>query len=526
MDPEIVDHPAYRRVLEKGLLSIPTLSIVINKEDMFGPDGIYVTGKDIGGTMPASIELIYPHDLDSSFQVNCAIESHGEVSIKRSFRLKFKKEFGPAKLRSSIFQRAVLNGESATDTLDRIVLRSGGGRCFATGFAPDETAYSRDQWMRDTQIAMSGVGSHGIFVHLYINGLYWGLYNACERPDAWFNSSYFGGEAEDWFSVNHNGPRRGDPTRWDYLRGSLKDRDMRVPAYDEELRRYLDVERFCDYLILCWMVGLADWPFNNWFGGNRNEPPSPFMFFVWDAEKSWWNPEPPYPIRRPFLSSRSSNSGNIVGIWHSLRKNEDFMILFADRVYKHCFNEGALTERQSSARWRSLTGYVEDAVAAESARWGDMRESLGEPVRTRDGSFYREVDRVLEMMQGSVERFISALRSQHYYPRIDPPRFSHPGGAVSLDFALAVRNPNATGTIYYTTDGTDPRSPGGGRAIGTFIARTEKTVRIRETTTVRARVKGGETWSAIHEATFCVESFWERILRNLLPAASGGSPCP
>ena len=36
MDPEIVKHPDYRREILSALKSIPTLSIVMNKDDLFG----------------------------------------------------------------------------------------------------------------------------------------------------------------------------------------------------------------------------------------------------------------------------------------------------------------------------------------------------------------------------------------------------------------------------------------------------------------------------------------------------------
>ena len=70
---------------------------------------------------------------------------------------------------------------------------------------------------------VEAMGRAGIpLVHLYLNGLYWGLYNAVERPDSWFTSGNLGGEREDWHAVNHRGTLSGDPTRWDYLRGELK----------------------------------------------------------------------------------------------------------------------------------------------------------------------------------------------------------------------------------------------------------------------------------------------------------------
>ena len=57
--------------------------------------------------------------------------------------------------------------------------------------------------MRDLQLATGNAAPHGGFVHLYINGLYWGLYNPFERPDASFSSSYYGGEKEDWDAFKH-----------------------------------------------------------------------------------------------------------------------------------------------------------------------------------------------------------------------------------------------------------------------------------------------------------------------------------
>ena len=39
---------------------------------------------------------------------------------------------------------------------------------------------------------------HSNWVHLYLNGLYWGVYNPTERPDAGFASSYLGGERDEF----------------------------------------------------------------------------------------------------------------------------------------------------------------------------------------------------------------------------------------------------------------------------------------------------------------------------------------
>src|SRR5690606_16462928 len=80
-----------------------------------------------------------------------------------------------------------------------------------------QTTYARDEWLRDAQLAMSGVGVHGMFVHLYLNGLYWGIYNLVERPDHAFASAYLGGDKDEWFAVNHGGMIEGFADRFNIL---------------------------------------------------------------------------------------------------------------------------------------------------------------------------------------------------------------------------------------------------------------------------------------------------------------------
>ena len=517
MDPRVVNDPSNRLAIRRGLTAIPTVSLVLEPDDLFGHvhlgDGsdrtdVLASGIMWGGSMegnrigsregnlvPASIELIDPSRPARSMQVDAAVEGHSWRLLKRAFRLVFKSEFGAGKLRSTIFRDAPLNGDTAARVYDRIVLRSGKNRSWATNWFPDRTAYLRDQWARDSQIAMSGLSSHGTFVHLYINGIYWGLYNACERPDAWFLAAHLGGEMEDWFAVNEDGVMHGDATRWSYLTGPLKDRDMTVASNYQELQRYLDVTEFADYLILCWYMRTTDWPEYNWFAGHRIGPPSPVRFFVWDSEWSWESgPAPSAWVHPRFRATETSSEASMVGLWHSLRKSDDFMALFADRVFRHCFRGGALTDENALARWRTLAEFIEDAVLAESARWGDAREALGAGVRTRENTFYPEVERVADRMRGNVEALLDALRREGYYPRLDPPEIFRQGGNISLSVSDAGR-----GVIYYTVDGSDPRISGGGVSPSARQLESGGTLRLDASASLRARARAGNEWSALLE---------------------------
>ena len=52
-------------------------------------------------------------------------------------------------------------------------------------------------------------------MHLYINGLYWGLYNMAERTDAGYGAAYYGGQKDDWFAISADGVAAGH--RWRHL---------------------------------------------------------------------------------------------------------------------------------------------------------------------------------------------------------------------------------------------------------------------------------------------------------------------
>ena len=62
LDPDILNDPNYKEHLKEALLSIPSLSIVMNIDDLFGSNGIYTNSEETGEDWerPGSVELIYP----------------------------------------------------------------------------------------------------------------------------------------------------------------------------------------------------------------------------------------------------------------------------------------------------------------------------------------------------------------------------------------------------------------------------------------------------------------------------------
>jgi hypothetical protein len=427
MDPDIVG--ADRDAVRSALRAIPSLSIVLDHDDMFGDDGIYASGgsgQNSAFERATSFEIIDPARPAEQLQIDAALRPHTHVLAKRSFKVQFKGEYGPGKLRTCLFRDAPLNGDGAETEFDSIILRSGTNRGLVHWCNPDDSTYTEDEWMHDSQIAMSGYGSHGTYAHLYINGLYYGLYNVMERPDDSFTSEYFGGDKQDYFAINHGGYVDGDPSRWEYLTQSLIYEDMSDPERYAELQQYVDVDNLIDYLLLNWFAGTTDWPENNWYGGMRMNPPGPVRFFVWDADEVWdgrcAGPGDPTPdhygawVKPDFVASAGFSGYAIADIWHAARRSPDFMQRFVERVDQHLLGDGALTEAQSLARWDALTAVVEQAFVAETARWGDWRTTYGERTRTIDNMWRPTVERWRsERLPGNVDRFLDALRAEGYY---------------------------------------------------------------------------------------------------------------
>jgi hypothetical protein len=514
MDPTLTADPAFREELLEGFADIPTVSVVVKKSDMWtaaGEGGFY-RGTDL--ERAASVEYINPEHPAENAQADCGVQGHSHDRMKRSLRLSFKAAYGDKKFDSAMFTGVPWGGTAGNREVDNIVLRAGNNHSFARSWNPTTSSCTEDEWYRATQIAMGRPGSPGRFVHLFINGIYWGMYNAVQRPDADFAASSLGGEKADWFSVNHGGVHGGDSARWDYLLTTLVGKNMANAGNYAELGQYVDLPALVDYLLCSFYSGMDDWPANNWWGGNRNNPAGPFEFFTWDGETAWGTGNGSNTTAWVHPTFRSinpiSSDAPAVKIWHAARANPNFITLIGDRLQKHLSAGGALSTSEAVARWNRINTHIEDAIYGESARWGD---TMQEPPTRPTVEWQNEVNRVRNIMltgtpsgTGTTDNATllkNAMRVQGFFPAIEAPTFSQEGGEVAQGYQLEMVNPNTTGLIYYTLDGTDPRQSSGAVA-GTAILYTGA-VGIPYSLAVKARVRIGTVWSALNERSFVSE---------------------
>src|SRR6185295_11623100 len=97
VDPDVVNNPAYSAEILNDLKAIPSLSIVMDMADLFGPNGIYANPTQEGDAWerPTSAELIYA-DGRTGFSENAGIQVFGSgwrdpgATAKHALRLVFK----------------------------------------------------------------------------------------------------------------------------------------------------------------------------------------------------------------------------------------------------------------------------------------------------------------------------------------------------------------------------------------------------------------------------------------------------
>lgn len=525
MDPEVCNSSDYKDVMEEALTSIPSMNIVTTKGYLFSDanddnnGGIYIyTGKPSGvgrsWVRPTSVEY-YDPSTGKDFQLNCQLKLHGgnsrnpANSNKHGFELAFTSAYGPSKLNFNLFDE-----KDATNEFNSLVLRSGYNYSWTlmSDFYPnhftqrENAQYLQDPWAKTTQMAMGKTSGHQRFVHLYINGLYWGLYNVAEEYTNDFMESYMKGDEADFDIIKEKQEAvSGNIVAFNDLNDQMNSDLANNSAYQKlqgnnpdgtvntTYANLLDVDNYIDYMLLNYYIGNLDWNKNNWtMARNRVSNKAGFRFLCWDAETTMTD------INTDLVSA-SADDKNPAAFIKYLIENNDFKVLMADRVQKHLINEGgALTPSVASERYVELANIIDKPIIGESARWGDC--SAAKILYTKNDDWLPRKKELLDTyFPYRSEIVIEQLKKQGYFPSVDAPEFTHNGGVIASRIDLGISSNK--GVIYYTTDGSDPRTSSTG-AVASTATRYTDLVAVNSSVTVKARSKYSSEWSAITKAKF------------------------
>ena len=495
---------------KEALMSLPTISIVTQQSNITSATtGIYSNpGSDgINWERESSIEFIHPPgwvDADGNedgFQSPCGLRIRGGFSRrtqnpKHSFRLFFRGQYGNGRLNYRLF------GDEGADTFDKFDLRGPQNYSWAMG-GTSQNSFIRDTWSRDLQGEMGHPYKKGRWVHVYLNGIYWGMYQIDERAEANYGETYFGGDEDDYDVVKSfggvtDGNRSSYQRLWQrWQSGFNSNADLfAIQGKDSDgvadpLLEYLvDIENLVDYMIITYYTGDRDGPGsrytqprpNNYFGIYNRVDPDGYKFFEHDSEHSLGTGE--NNMVSPFTRSSSLTDFNPHTLHERLASdNLEYRMLFSDRVAGYCYNGGLLTDGSGIARVERRASQIDTAIIAHSARWGSSSRSRQ--------AWLGAVQGVRNFITGRVPVIISQFRSVGWYPDIDPPRFSEHGGYVSSDQQLFING--GPGVIYYTVDGSDPRQLGGSVSAEAEI--------FEGNTTTSVLVNAGTDWKYLDDGS-------------------------
>ena len=388
---------------------------------------------------PISVEWITPSAPaaplrvgDEDFQVDCGLRVHGSPYIrpryvrqsgqwsgngKISLRLYFRGDYGQRRLEYPLFPL------SDADEFATVVLRAGHN---------DQTnPFIKDELLRRLHRDMGQVACMGTFAGLFINGEYKGYYNLTEHVKEESCQQWFGSD-QPWDVMTMNGIRDGNSQSWDAMVSYARNHNLADSAFYDELCKKLDVECFIDYLIIRLWPNDWDWPQNNWSAACERSATGRWKFFVWDAEGTFESGQ--LQVNR-FNELNSQGNGNGY-LYRALKANASFRQIFADRIYKHFFNGGALTQENVNRRFYEMKQQLQSVIANMNTyivdTWTPSRHGIflnaciNEGVYTFAGPEFRI---------GGVSRY---------------------GGNISSGQSLQIVSSVAGAPVFYTVDGSDP----------------------------------------------------------------------
>ncbi|MGL1902656.1 MAG: lamin tail domain-containing protein [Fibrobacterales bacterium] len=545
IDPNTVSHYGSESII-LSLKSIPSIMLTVPTDSLFDDNyGIYANAWKRKGynfddwERSGSIEII-THNDSISEQVNTGVRIRGGYSRhggnpKHAFRLFFRSEYGDSKFNFPLF------GTEGVSKFDKIDLRTAQNHSWSFKGSGNNT-FLHDVFSRDLQREMGQPYGRSRYYHLYINGLYWGLYQSEERPEAAFASSYFGGDADDYdvlkvkgriyengnfvdyYTLDTEGVNTAlyrdlfEKTKnkvtsvTEYYSLQSKDRDG---IYDPNGTKLLDPINLADYMIGIYYTGDRDAPITEYQGNTKlnnfycfinRENPDGFKWIRHDAEHSLDRTGVDKNRTGPFDNTQQFHLFNPQVLHQQLIDNSEYRTLFSDRVYRHFYNNGALTIHNTEELLISRRDEVEGAIIAESARWGDTHISGNGFLSYDDWSTAVDTTLLQNYIPHRLSKVKSQLRDKGWLSSMYPPEVKRNGNKIevqstgfTLGETIIFDSPNA---IYYTFNGSDPRASRGG--IQGILYSSNSLIPI-EHGVLKVRSHDGNNWSPLREIQFLHE---------------------
>lgn len=451
--------------LVPALEAAPIVVLSVDPSFMFGPEGIYQNSAQLPARkVPGEVIWMDASQTASSPSVRGTLAVSGQSSRSHAVTLKHS-------LRIVLGESAdtgVLFGKASFPTR-QFLLRHPTQDSWAVDGAWNSrragAKYITDAWA-SSWLAEAGHDSltHH-WVHVFLNGTYWGVYDAVEQHDADFAARHhqsgpshlvepdkenggtgvraITGSAAGWLGLLQElrqaavGGARTTDTAWTAASASL------------------DVPGLIDYVIWNWWLANGDWPNRNWlasFGSGK------WSLLSWDAEMALpVDGEVPAVALR--LESDDCGPGAafvLLSQWSAFRHQ------VAQRLDTLTGEGGALSPPMAATSWEAAAARFRPVALAEAARWGGMYETPGLTAEDWEKAVARVSRKFFpdraEVVKAEVTGFLARMATQSERPSeldsVVPPVPLAPSVVLALDID-GDRLPDEWELLY----GFDPGNP-------------------------------------------------------------------
>ena len=305
--------------------TLPVMSLVMSNSDFK-----YVnthTALNSPVIKPVSVELL---ELDGSgFKIDAGLKLFGGSTRyyrKKSYEIKFKKQFGDGKLNYKVFDTV------DSSVFDSLVLRTG---------SQDEFAYSKRVIIRDI-VATSlmhdytkvDVQAYKPCV-VYVNGKYWGLYFIREKVDETFVANHYNVKTtkSDTDILRIDGEvKTGSSKKYKTMMKFITNNSMANSANYNKIKDQIDIENFCDFWVAEIWANNYD-IINQRYFSNPNVDNGKWKFIYYDLDSGFYNYKAGQYGFTYYTRSQGVGYGNFsTALLRNLMKNKEFRNTFLERL--------------------------------------------------------------------------------------------------------------------------------------------------------------------------------------------------
>ncbi|MGB0424730.1 MAG: CotH kinase family protein, partial [Flavobacteriales bacterium] len=235
----------------------------------FDPEQADWTGNyyQYGREWERSAHVEYFKDSKLNYSSSIGLRTHGGNSRRnpqKGMRLYARTEYGNQKFRQSFF------GQNGPAEFKRLVLKPMSSAWTYAGMQD----MLCNRMTENPELNIHGVNSSPAAV--YINGIYWGLYQLQEHVDRHFISTHYQLDEDEYDLIKdwYGEADIGNNEAWSDLYDFIEENDLSDPINYSYVESQIDLGNFIDYQIFQTFVANRDWPANNmicWKGYDHDQ---------------------------------------------------------------------------------------------------------------------------------------------------------------------------------------------------------------------------------------------------------------